>query len=94
MPHVNMPAVKPFGWIKIDSRCIDSDSDPDPLGTFILNGRSIYGDDMRGNVGWLFLPVSFSEIKQVEALNGRAGTIYGFNAFGGIVNTSQQIQMR
>ena len=51
----------------------------------MVDGRSVYGDAL-GNVDWLLLPVSFSEIKRVEVLKGPAAAIYGFNAFDGIVN--------
>lgn len=51
----------------------------------MVDGRSIYRD-AQGDVEWLLLPVSFSEIKRIEVLKGPAAAIYGFNAFDGIVN--------
>lgn len=51
----------------------------------MVDGRSIY-EDGQGTIGWLVLPVSFSEIKRIEVLKGPAAAIYGFNAFDGVVN--------
>lgn len=51
----------------------------------LIDGRSAYVDT-QAIVSWMNLPVSFSEIKQIEVLKGPAAAIYGFNAFDGIVN--------
>lgn len=51
----------------------------------MIDGRSVY-EDTQGNISWLLLPVSFSEIKRIEVLKGPAAAIYGFNAFDGVVN--------
>lgn len=51
----------------------------------MIDGRSIYLDQA-GLVIWKLLPVSLSEIKQIEVLKGPASAVYGFNAFDGVVN--------
>lgn len=51
----------------------------------MIDERSVYRD-AQGDVEWLLLPVSFSEIKRIEVLKGPAAAIYGFNAFDGIVH--------
>ncbi|MBH0179936.1 MAG: TonB-dependent receptor [Nitrospira sp.] len=51
----------------------------------MIDGRSVY-EDTQGNINWLLLPISFSEIKRIEVLKGPAAAIYGFNAFDGVVN--------
>lgn len=51
----------------------------------LVDGRSIY-IDQSGQVLWKFLPVTLTEIKRIEVLNGPASAVYGFNAFDGVVN--------
>ena len=51
----------------------------------LLDGRSIYLDFF-GFVAWDFLPVNFSEIKQVEVIRGPASAVWGANAQTGVVN--------
>jgi len=51
----------------------------------LIDGRSVYLDFF-GFVGWDFLPVNFSEIKQVEVIRGPASAIWGANAMTGVVN--------
>jgi outer membrane cobalamin receptor len=51
----------------------------------MIDGRSIYLDQA-GLVIWKLLPISLSEIKQIEVLKGPASAVYGFNAFDGVVN--------
>ncbi len=51
----------------------------------LVDGRSIY-EDAQGNVFWKAIPVTLPEIKRIEVLKGPAGSIYGFNAFDGVVN--------
>lgn len=51
----------------------------------LVDGRSIY-IDQSGQVLWKFLPVTLTEIKQIEVLKGPASAVYGFNAFDGVVN--------
>ncbi len=51
----------------------------------LIDGRSVYLDFF-GFVGWDFLPVNFSEIKQVEVIRGPASAVWGANAMTGVVN--------
>jgi outer membrane receptor protein involved in Fe transport len=51
----------------------------------LLDGRSIY-QDFFGFVMWDFLPVHFSEIKQIEVIRGPASAVWGANAQTGVVN--------
>ena len=51
----------------------------------MVDGRSIYVDGA-GNVYWKLLPVTLPEIKRIEVLKGPASSIYGFNAFDGVIN--------
>lgn len=51
----------------------------------MIDGRSIY-EDAYGSVFWTTLPVTLPEIKRIEVLKGPAASIYGFNAFDGVIN--------
>jgi iron complex outermembrane receptor protein len=51
----------------------------------LVDGRSIYVD-AQGVVYWKAIPVTLPEIKRIEVLLGPASSIYGFNAFDGVVN--------
>ena len=51
----------------------------------LVDGRSIY-EDTFGSVFWTLLPVTLPEIKRIEVLKGPASSIYGFNAFDGVIN--------
>jgi len=51
----------------------------------LVDGRSIYVD-IQGVVWWKAIPVTLPEIKRIEVLKGPASSIYGFNAFDGIIN--------
>jgi outer membrane receptor protein involved in Fe transport len=51
----------------------------------LLDGRSLY-QDFFGFVMWDFLPVNFSEVKQVEVIRGPASAVWGANALYGVVN--------
>ncbi len=51
----------------------------------LVDGRSIYVD-VQANVFWKAIPVTLPEIKRIEVLKGPASSIYGFNAFDGIIN--------
>lgn len=51
----------------------------------LVDGRSIYVDQA-GIVFWKQLPVGLTEIKKIEVLKGPASSVYGFNAFDGVVN--------
>lgn len=51
----------------------------------LLDGRSLYLDFF-GFVMWDFLPVSFSEIKQIEVVRGPGSAVWGANAMTGVIN--------
>jgi iron complex outermembrane receptor protein len=51
----------------------------------LVDGRSIYVD-VQAVVWWKSIPVTLPEIKRIEVLKGPASSIYGFNAFDGIIN--------
>jgi len=51
----------------------------------LVDGRSIYVD-VQGLVWWKALPVTLPEIKRIEVLKGPASSIYGFNAYDGIIS--------
>ncbi len=51
----------------------------------LVDGRSIY-DDIQGEVYWKAIPVTLPEIKRIEVLKGPASSLYGFNAFDGVIN--------
>lgn len=51
----------------------------------LVDGRSVF-IDLQATVPWVHLPITFPEIKRIEVLKGPASTIYGFNAFDGVVN--------
>jgi len=51
----------------------------------LVDGRSIYVD-VQSNVYWKAIPVTLPEIKRIEVLKGPASSIYGFNAFDGVIN--------
>ena len=50
-----------------------------------VDGRSIY-IDQTGTFLWKSLPIALAEIKRIEVLKGPASSVYGFNAFDGVVN--------
>lgn len=51
----------------------------------LVDGRSIY-IDVQGIVWWKAIPVTLPEIKRIEVSKGPASSIYGFNAFDGVIN--------
>ncbi len=51
----------------------------------LVDGRTIY-QDFFGFVAWDFLPISPSEIKQIEVIRGPASAVWGANALTGVVN--------
>jgi iron complex outermembrane receptor protein len=61
----------------------------------LVDGRSIY-IDASGAVYWKNIPVTLAEIKRIEVLKGPAASVYGFNAFDGVVNivTKSPMEMR
>jgi iron complex outermembrane receptor protein len=51
----------------------------------LLNGRSVYLDFL-GLTWWSMLPIQMEDIERVEVIRGPGSTLYGANAFGGVVN--------
>lgn len=51
----------------------------------LIDGRSAY-IDTQGVPPWKAFPVSLAEIQRIEVLKGPTGSIYGFNAFDGVIN--------
>ncbi len=51
----------------------------------MVDGRSVYLDFF-GFVGWDFMPINFSEVKQIEIIRGPASAVWGANAMSGVVN--------
>lgn len=51
----------------------------------LVDGRSIY-IDVQGTTFFKMIPVTLPEIKRIEVQKGPASSIYGFNAFDGIIN--------
>lgn len=51
----------------------------------LIDGRSIYLD-AQGTMFWKAIPITIPEIKQIEVIKGPASSLYGFNAFDGVIN--------
>lgn len=51
----------------------------------LVDGRSVYLD-LYGNVMWDMLPVSLPEIERIEIVKSPISSLYGANAFTGVVN--------
>ncbi len=51
----------------------------------MVDGRSVYYD-FYGHYWWLTLPVPVEEIRQVEIIRGPGSSLYGANAFDGIIH--------
>ena len=51
----------------------------------LMDGRSIYVD-AQGAMYWKMIPVTLPEIKRIEVLKGPASSVYGLNAFDGVIN--------
>jgi iron complex outermembrane recepter protein len=51
----------------------------------MVDGRSIYLEG-QGVVFWKLLPVTLPEIKRIEVVKGPSSSLYGFNAFDGVIN--------
>lgn len=50
----------------------------------LVDGRSVY-IDVQGFVFWKGLPITLPEIKRIEVVKGPIESLYGFNAFDGII---------
>lgn len=51
----------------------------------MIDGRSVYWDAM-GNVFWSQFPITLEEIKQIEIVRGPGSSLYGANAYCGVIN--------
>ena len=51
----------------------------------LLDGRQVYQDDY-GMTVWSLIPVTISEIRQIEIIKGPNAALYGFNAVSGVIN--------
>ncbi len=51
----------------------------------MVDGRSVYVD-LFGMTFWEFLPISVHDIKRVEVIRGPGATMYGANAFSGVIS--------
>ncbi len=51
----------------------------------LIDGRSVYVD-LFGITFWEALPIPVEEIERMEVIRGPASTLYGANAFSGVVN--------
>ena len=51
----------------------------------MVDGRSIY-NDFQGSISWRAIPVTLPEIKRIEVIKGPTSSLYGFNAFDGIIH--------
>ncbi len=51
----------------------------------MVDGRSIYVD-LFGMTFWEFLPISVHDIKRIEVIRGPGSTMYGANAFSGVIS--------
>lgn len=51
----------------------------------LIDGRSAY-IDIFGNTFWEVMPISVWDIDRIEVIRGPGSTLYGANAFGGVVN--------
>lgn len=51
----------------------------------LIDGRTVY-IDFAGDVPWNLFPVSLEEIERIEVIKSPISTLYGANAFSGVVN--------
>jgi outer membrane cobalamin receptor len=51
----------------------------------LIDGRQVYADWF-GFTPWSLLPVTLSEIRQIEVVEGPNSALFGFNAVGGVIN--------
>lgn len=51
----------------------------------LVDGRQVYNDDL-GYTVWAMIPVTLSEIRQIEIIRGPNAALYGFNAVSGVIN--------
>lgn len=51
----------------------------------LIDGRSVYMD-FYGIILWNFLPVDLDDVKRIEIIKGPGSSLYGANAFCGVIN--------
>jgi iron complex outermembrane receptor protein len=51
----------------------------------MIDGRSVYYD-VNGNVFWHTIPIGLEEIERIEVIKSPISTLYGANAFSGVIN--------
>jgi iron complex outermembrane receptor protein len=51
----------------------------------LIDGRSVYSD-VFGNVFWSLFPVPMEEIARIEVIKSPISSLYGANAFSGVIN--------
>jgi iron complex outermembrane receptor protein len=51
----------------------------------LIDGRSVYNDFL-GNVYWSLFPIAMEEIARIEVIKSPISTLYGANAFSGVIN--------
>jgi iron complex outermembrane receptor protein len=51
----------------------------------MIDGRSVYLD-INGNVFWSLFPVGLEEIERIEVIKSPISSLYGANAFSGVIN--------
>jgi iron complex outermembrane receptor protein len=51
----------------------------------LIDGRTVY-EEIENSVTWTALPISLEEIDRIEILRGPGSSIWGSNAFDGVVN--------
>jgi iron complex outermembrane receptor protein len=51
----------------------------------LIDGRTVYNDFL-GNVYWHQFPVGLDEIERIEVIKSPISTLYGANAFSGVIN--------
>jgi outer membrane receptor for ferrienterochelin and colicin len=51
----------------------------------MIDGRPV-NQDVSGGVPWTFLPLELLQVKRIEVIRGPGSTLYGANAFNGVIN--------
>jgi outer membrane receptor for ferrienterochelin and colicin len=51
----------------------------------MIDGRPV-NQDVSGGVPWTFLPLELLQVKRIEVVRGPGSTLYGANAFNGVIN--------
>lgn len=51
----------------------------------LIDGRTVYNDFL-GNVYWSLFPITMAEIARIEVIKSPISTLYGANAFSGVIN--------